>query len=147
MIRPLRFEEIRTDLPEHGEVCYRELGFGRPFNKEHFVKSWESMYIAKVGIIFVAIWNEQKVGVIGGVLYIDPFDQNTVVQELIWYILPEHRNYWTASHLLVAFEEWSRKQGAKYIRVMAPEAKKGLGKMLERNGYRYLEQVYEKEVL
>ena len=147
MIRPLKFDEIRTVLPEFGELCYQELKFGRPFNDEHFVKTWEDIYRANIGIIFVKEDEGQVVGGIGGLLYIDPFDQNTVVQGLIYYLYPEYRDYWTASHLLVEFEDWSRRRGARYARASAPEARKGLGLFLERNGYRYLEQQYEKELL
>src|SRR4029077_11292930 len=103
-------------------------------------------YATKTGVILVDEEDDEKVGVIGGVVYIDPFDKNVVAQELIWYVRPEKRSFAAAQALRVGFEDWARKQGARYVRCAAPEQKSVLANLLKRSHYRHLEEVYEKEL-
>jgi len=146
MIRRLELEEMKTDFL-YGHACYRELQFGRPFDLDHMLTIWSHFYATETGIVLVEEQDGEKVGVIGGVLYVDPFDKNVVAQELIWYVLPHKRNLATAQVLREALEEWARKHGAKYIRMAVPDQKCGLAGLLKREQYRHLEEVFEKELI
>jgi hypothetical protein len=108
---------------------------------------WSHFYSTKTGVVLVDEEDEEKVGVIGGVVYIDPFDKNLVSQELIWYVKPERRSWMTAQSLRLAFEDWSRAQGARYVRCAVPDQKGVLAHLLRRGHYRHLEEVWEKELV
>src|SRR4029077_3329717 len=146
MIRVLTLDEMKTDF-QLGGACYRELQFGRPLDVDHMLVLWSHFYATKTGVVLVYEKDDEKVGVIGGVVYIDPFDKNLVSQELLWYVRPERRSFQVAQALRVGFEEWSRKQGARYVRCAVPDQKAPLAKLLVRERYRHLEAVYEKELV
>lgn len=145
MIRRLEIEEMKEDLL-YGHACYRELQFGRQFDPEHLTTVWSHFYATDTGTVLVEEIDGEKVGVIGGVVYVDPFDKSLVVQELIWYVLPGKRTFATAHRLRVALEGWAKEKGAKYIRMVAPDQVGRLADLLKRHNYRHLEEVFEKEL-
>lgn len=146
MIRQLRLDEMPVDMV-WGSACYQELHFGRDFDCDHFCRVWDSFYKSNSGTVLVEELEGEKIGVIGGCIYIDPFDRMLVAQELIWYIIPQYRNLSAAKRLLYAFEQWASDRGAKYIRCSAPHEKHGLSYLLERSKYNHLETMYEKVLL
>lgn len=95
------------------------------------------------GCIVVADVDLLLVGMLVAVVWPHPFTGETVGDELVWWVEPEHRAGRIGPNLLRAFERWARREGVNSLKMVAPAGFPDTGKYLERRGYAPVESVYQ----
>lgn len=114
---------------------------------EEVRESIESMI--DVGKVFVAVEEEQIVGVMVGMLTHPWLSPSTIVAtEMAWWVNENHRGGRTAFRLLKAFEDWAKENRAAVV-AMSDLVIKGeapLGTMLQRLGYTTVERSHVKRI-
>lgn len=100
------------------------------------------------GLVKVACFNKEIVGVIAGMAIELPVNDLIVSQELILWLDPEHRNGKTAPKLIDAYVEWSKKLGCDFVRLSALDVVLDgrAGVLFKRKGFKPIETAYIKEL-
>jgi len=76
---------------------------------------------------------------------IEPVAQETIVDELMWWVEPAWRGSSAGPKLLRSLESWARQKGVRWIKMIAP-VESDVGKYYERIGYAALETSYLKRL-
>jgi hypothetical protein len=94
----------------------------------------------------VAMCNDKVVGIIAGMLVESIVDGSTIMQEIMWYVVNEHRR--VGIKLLRAFESMSKEKGAEHIIMvhLANSQEYKISELFLRSGYKTLETQYIKEL-
>lgn len=98
-------------------------------------------------ILLIAEEGERRVGMIAG--YVTPHIYNPKiigVQELFWWVLPEHRSSTAALKLFKAFEDAAEDAGMAYIHMTSTVYTPTLSKLYQRFGYKPVESSFYKEI-
>jgi GNAT superfamily N-acetyltransferase len=97
--------------------------------------------------LFMAMDDEGNIaGLLAGVL-----SQNVVgmaAQELMWYVVPEHRKSGVGIELIAMYEEWAKTQGVKLCSMSHYQNDTGdtLSKIFDKKGFKPIEHTYVKEL-
>lgn len=143
-IRPARDEDYER-LVTMGQRFIAESLYGRLF--PHLSQTTVTIQVMvelceTAGIIYVAEVNGRVVGMMGLTLVDDhPLTGGKVVEELAWYVEPEHRKGRVGPLLLGAAEAWTTTNGANVLKMVAPWGS-DVGRFLERKGYTAVETAY-----
>lgn len=85
----------------------------------------------------------QPVGTLGALLVPNIYNPDfTTLAELVWYVLPEHRNSRAAILLLEVFEKCAEDNADDAILSLLPTSKV---RSLEKRGFKLCEKAYRKE--
>lgn len=147
MIRVATVEDL-TQIAPHGAAFYREGNLVGNYDPKRFAKNWTMFFNQKLGVIFIMEIAGKFAGALGGILFSDPNNNDTVATELFWYVLPEYRYSIESIRLLVAFERWAKEMGAIRVSMMhtfGSQVEK-LSGIYTKFGYRPLEVHYVKEI-
>lgn len=87
----------------------------------------------------------QPVGMIAGVVEVNPISGDRMVSELVWWVNPEHAKTSLGPKLLRSMEEWTRHNACLCLKMVAP-AGSTVGRFYERLGYSPIETAYVKRV-
>jgi GNAT superfamily N-acetyltransferase len=111
------------------------------FNHEQATR-FATLIIQAVGKVLV--WEEggETVGLLAFLLMPHYLSGEQTAQEVMWYVLPEHRSGGTAIRLLWAAEELAKKLGAKRMLFTAPNM--NVAHIYERFGYKQIEIGFQK---
>lgn len=147
MIRAAAVEELSTIAP-YGKAFYEEGNLVGTYDPETFRKTWSAFLGKGLGVIFVMEIAAKFAGALGGILFLDPNNNDLVATELFWYVLPEYRNSVESVRLLVAFERWAKEMDARRVSMMHTFGSQveQLSAIYTRLGYRPLEVHYVKEI-
>lgn len=103
--------------------------------------------LIKEHILLIAEEGTTRLGMISGLVTPHIYNPSClVVQELFWWVLPEHRTTTAALKLLKAFEQEAKKQGADVIAMVSTVYTPTLDKVYKRYNYRPVESSYFKEI-
>jgi len=110
------------------------------------IKLWRDLADKCRDYSFFLTTNGRVVGLISGYLTTSVTNDNLVLQELMWYVYPEHRRY--GLRLLKHFEDAGRIAGASSVIMVLMHNSKGdqLGAIYGRKGYSPFETHYIKEL-
>lgn len=116
--------------------------------------AWGGMKLVESAVDFpenyyliALLYDEQIVGLLGGVKHTPAFSFNEIASEVIWYIKPEHRGSKLAIKMVKQFEEWANEQGAKYVSMVSQSnSDVDPSNLYERLGYKLSEKTYTKEL-
>ncbi len=115
------------------------------FNIEQFKKTWENILDKQIGVIIAAFENDIVQGAIGGIFHPDINTGENTSSEFFWYVKKDSRG--SGVRLLKAFEEWSKKQNCKKIRMtQLLEGSDGVEKVYRRFNYYPVEVTFVKEI-
>ncbi len=106
------------------------------------------MIINKDAAVFIALEDEDVVGVCGGVLYPLWFSpDHKTGQEMFWYVREDKRRSKAGKKLFSSLEEWAKLSGAASFCMVALSHihENRVGKMYESKGYIPMERSYIKE--
>ena len=94
--------------------------------------------------IFVVDSDDGVIGMLGVMVFIQPFSGEKIASELFWWLDPKHRGH--GVWLLRRGESWARSQSAKRMSMMAPIDKPRVGEIYEAVGYREVERVFQRDL-
>jgi len=100
--------------------------------------------IEGVGRVFLWELNGHACGIMALILFDHHFTADKTVQELIWYVEPEHRRSSAGLDLYIEAKKWAREMGAKFLQFSAPTEQ--VGQMYVRDGFDKMEVLYQKEL-
>ncbi len=84
------------------------------------------------------------VGMLGLLIFTQPFSGERVASELFWWLDPNHRGH--GGWLLKRGEMWARDHGAIRMSMMAPVDKPRVAETYEKLGYAEVERVYQRDL-
>ncbi len=94
--------------------------------------------------IFVVSEDDDVIGMLGLMVFQQPFSGETVASELFWWLDPKHRGH--GGWLLKRGEKWAREKGALRMTMMAPIDKPRVAETYERLGYTAIETVFSRNL-
>lgn len=118
----------------------------RRFEIECFVAFWTGMLAGGAGVIFLAEAGENIAGVIGGLVYPEPYSGELLAQEFFWYVDEQQRGQ--GVRLYLRFERWARERGCAEIRMahLVDSMPEKVARFYERAGYTKVETLYSKRL-
>lgn len=132
------------------EVLAREfeaaLGRDDVFSKDFYKDGWPKLYRASVNekLCVVAEKDGKMVGMLGGIEGSFMFNPNKpIVQELMWWVQPDHRHTSVGIRLLKLFEHQA---GDKPIHMTLLAGSPIKVSTMEKAGYQHIEQVFIKGI-
>lgn len=111
----------------------------------------------QVGVIFVAeaqraavlngvtVQHRPLIGMLAAFPLNDPISGKPFLDEIAWWVEPEHRRGTTGPKLLWAAEKWARQKGLRLVKMVAPK-ETNVGRFYERMGYVEVETAYVKRL-
>lgn len=94
------------------------------------------------GTAWVVLKDDEPIGTIGAMEVPNIYNPNVIsLAELVWYVLPEHRNSRAALMLLNVFDKYAEEHTDDAIMSLLPSSEVS---SLERRGYHLCEQSYRK---
>jgi len=126
------FEEAKTDLtPE--------------FSEDKAASIIQGMIESDACILYVAEEDGVLVGMIGAIVSEHWFSNDTVAQELFWYVLPDCR-LGVGTKLLDVLEVRSKELGVSHIAMVDLGEKSPVDILLKRRGYLIHEKTYVRKI-
>lgn len=95
-------------------------------------------------IIYVVEQDSAVIGMLGGVVFQQPFSGEIIASELFWWLDPDHRGH--GGWLLKRFEKWAAGKGATRVQMMAPIDKPRVAQTYEGLGYSETERVWQRNL-
>lgn len=95
-------------------------------------------------IIYVVEHEESVIGMLGGVVFQQPFSGEIIASELFWWLDPNHRGH--GGWLLKRFEKWAAAKGATRVQMMAPIDKPRVAETYVGLGYASIETIYQRNL-
>lgn len=145
LIRPATF----ADVPRIVEFVVH---FIRGTRYAHFIgidrvriANLADVVIADLGVVLLAEHRGEVVGMLALAALVQPLTGTIVVEELAWWVEPEHRGGRHAYRLLCAAEDWTRQNGHSVLKMLAP-SDTVVGEMYVRRGYVPIETAYLKQL-
>lgn len=106
--------------------------------------------VLESGVVFVSELKGKLVGMCAGAMTTLWFAKSVPVAcEFAWWVDPEHRAGSSGVKLLMAFESWATRNGAKFIcmtDLMTDGARNDNKKLFDHLGYRAMERAMVREV-
>jgi len=133
-------KKFHAASPMHNVVPFDEDGYSK-FYLQSVDSSTVSMWVAEA--------DGAVVGIVGAILYSLYFSpSNLVVQELWWWLNPEHRGSGLGKEMFTTIEEWAADNGAAALFMIALEDKNAekMEKVYARAGFRPMERTFIKQV-
>lgn len=113
------------------------------FSEERLFEVFNQYLSDPKSLIFILVEVDQlPVGMIVGYASQLPFSEDIVSGEIAWWVDEDYRHSRYSLLLFRAYEEWSRRVGAKMNQVAMINEMTDISKFYERNGYRLAEQSY-----
>jgi GNAT superfamily N-acetyltransferase len=134
IVRRLHPWEVEDVMPL-AEAFHAEADVGSTFSAEIFAGTLMRNEYVAIG----AFVNHMLVGVMVGVLVQQSMTVARMAQEIMWYILPEHRGNPDAAKMFDAFEDWAKVKKANVISMVSLEGNPTVTKFYRRNGYKAVE--------
>jgi GNAT superfamily N-acetyltransferase len=134
-------------LAQGAKEFYASSQFLRKFDLDRFCTFWKNMIEKEMGIIFVAMEDEEIIGAIGAMIHEDPYSDEKIVHEFFWFVRPDHRG--TAGiRLYKQLEKWAREKGANIIRMvhLMDSMPEKLSRFYGAMGFAAVETVYSKDL-
>ncbi len=94
------------------------------------------------GDIYLAILDEQTVGMIALHAYPHPMSGERIATELCWWVEPEHRGVGVSLYKIA--EAWARAQNAALFQMIAPSP--AVARFYQRMGFKAIETTYQRRV-
>lgn len=94
--------------------------------------------------LFVVDSEVGVIGMLGVMVFIQPFSGESVASELFWWLDPAHRGH--GGWLLKRAEKWARDHGATRLSMMAPVDKPRVAETYLALGYSEIERVFQKDL-
>lgn len=131
------------------DMAWKEFDGLTPFeaSRSTIAQSLASLIVQSEGILLVAEVDGARVGWIAGIVgQISVWSPARIAQELMLFVLPEHRRAGIGRDLLKAFEAWAKEAGAVAITLTEQAGLDGeaTGRLYASLGYRPQEQVFAK---
>lgn len=101
--------------------------------------------ITKQGKVVVAEEDGIIIGLFGFILYDHPFTAKKTAYELMWYVMQEYRESFTAIALLRGAQRIAQEMGAVDMQVSAPTEEVGIA--YKSLGYEKIEVLYQKSLV
>lgn len=115
MIRPATLEDIET-IVEIGKVMHQESSYrDLPYDCEKVGALMGGLIDGNYGVVFVAENGGEIIGGIAGGVTQFWFCDESHGFDYCFFVHPEHRGGSAAFRLLLAFELWCKRMGAKYM--------------------------------
>jgi GNAT superfamily N-acetyltransferase len=114
-IRPATINDLPTLEPIAREF-YACSKFLEGFDIDHFCSVWTQLFDSGLGVIFLALKDDEIVGALGGVAYPEIYTGEMVASEFFWFIRAEHRG--GGLKLYRAFEQWAKDMKCGRIRMV-----------------------------
>jgi len=146
----LRLAE-RRDFAEVSRMA-REFHSQSPYSCLEFDegKIWENFkfYLKNKNqmIIILSEQDEKPRGMIIGTVSCPPFSNDIIATELAWWMDEEYRKTRDSLLLFDAYQDWTRRVGAKMCHMALLSSSPDLSKKYERSGYTLSEKTYVKEL-
>ena len=119
-----------------------------PFNRAHFIKTWNTL--AKIGVCeaWVLKENRKPVGAIGGILMPEMIDGKKVASLAFWFVRQNQHGSFNSTRLFLTFEAWATTQRAdRIVCAVCYDTLAGAQKQfLEKCGYANYETRYYKKL-
>lgn len=110
----------------------------------HSAAMMERLIADKDKALFVVDSEDGVIGMLGVMVFTQPFSGETIASELFWWLDPKHRGH--GVWLLRRAENWARFKGATRISMMAPADKPRVAETYEAIGYSFVEKVYQRDL-
>lgn len=94
--------------------------------------------------LFVVDSEEGVIGMLGVLIFVQPFSGELVASELFWWLDPTHRGH--GVWLLRRGESWAKQRGAQRMTMMAPIDKPRVAEIYQAVGYTEIERVYSRNL-
>lgn len=94
-------------------------------------------------VVLLSVLEEQIVGMLALIAYVQPFTGQRVAGEMVWWVEPAHRGQ--GGRLLIAGERWAHTRGAQSLQMLAPTP--SVESLYERHGYQALERLYQRTLV
>jgi len=94
--------------------------------------------------IFVVERDGAVIGMLGGIVFQQPFSGELIASELFWWLDTAHRGH--GAWLLKRFEKWAKELGAVRVSMMAPIDKPRVAETYEGLQYVAVETVYQRNL-
>lgn len=94
--------------------------------------------------VFVVDAESGIVGMVGAMIFVQPFSGELVASELFWWLDPQHRGH--GVWLLRRAESWARGHGATRMSMMAPIDKPRVADIYKAVGYSEVERVFQRDL-
>lgn len=102
--------------------------------------------VVSAGVCIVAELEGKLVGMVAGFLMSNPIDRSRWLDEVAWFVAPEHRKGRVGYYLLRSWEAIARQEGVDTLRMLAPAEHPEVGEFYYRRGYSHAEQVFVKRL-
>lgn len=122
----------------HSHTHYAKI----PVDEKKAYELIESLIDSDSAVVFLLTFDEKVVGILAGTLTEMLFNKTLMTSEIMWWVEPEHRGR-RSIDLLLYFEIWSVKKGAKFIQMVCLDDK--VARLYERKGYAKREASFIKE--
>lgn len=100
--------------------------------------------IENIGRVLLWIEDSQIVGLLGFIVFDHHFTGEKTAQEIMWYVLPEHRPGGAGMQLYWESRKQAKEMGAKVIQFSAPNEQ--VGAIYKRFGLQQMEVLYQGEL-
>lgn len=145
-VKPLCRFRLRA-LKEGAEEFYASSRFLTKFDIDKFVTFWKNAIESGVGIVLVALEDDEIIGAIAGMKYEEPYTGEVSVQEFFWFVRPGHRGM-AGVRLYKAFEDWAREKKATVLRMvhLLDSMPEKLERFYGHQGFVAVEKLYSKDL-
>jgi GNAT superfamily N-acetyltransferase len=142
-------QATKNDLPALAQMGLKFVEEGSlPFKiiPKIWVKNWSKFMDMGIGHVLLSTQAGQPTGTIGAFFVPDPNNDEPIMAEAFWYVLPEHRG--AGVKLLISLEGLAKRLGAKRLSMVHLHSINSdkLGKLYEARGYKPTESHYIKEI-
>jgi GNAT superfamily N-acetyltransferase len=110
----------------------------------HSALMMECLISAENCALFVVDAEDGVIGMLGLMVFVQPFSGETVASELFWWLDPQHRGH--GVWLLRRGEKWAKDRGATRMSMMAPIDKPRVAAIYSAVGYTEVERVFQRDL-
>ncbi len=146
---PVIRESVAEDLPRIVEM-FAQFVSSTQYAKyvgndpTHAAMMMERLISDEDKALFVVDSEDGVVGMLGVMVFTQPFSGERIASELFWWLDPAHRG--NGVWLLRRSENWARAKGARRMSMMAPIDKPRVGEIYAAVGYTEVERVFQKDL-
>ena len=139
-------ETVASQVIELGKQFYSLTGLKGEFHGNTFVDFWNELSKRGQCSTWIFRCGDTITGALGVIINMSLFDGKTIVEEMFWFVHPDHRG--TAGiKLFLAAQQWAKESGA--ARMMMGKMltiENSVGDFYEKNGFRKLQTQYIKDL-
>ena len=97
------------------------------------------------GVVLLAEIDGHVVAMVGALVVVSPMNGEDYVDEVVWWVEPEHRAGRIGPRLLAQLERWAIAKSVNVVKMVAPTPSM-VGRFLEHRGYSAVETSYIKRL-